>query len=104
MDVYLQEYSADEAVARYTSRTAGAGISYLLENDYAEVYLSAIRDFLQISSERPLRLLEFGCGGGMNIIGLFKMLERKGRNIELALGTDFSQKLILAAQDEKRRL
>jgi SAM-dependent methyltransferase len=104
MDVYLQEYSADEAVARYTSRTAGTGITYLLENDYAEVYLSAIRDFLQIPSQRPLRLLEFGCGGGMNIITLLTLLQRRGRRVELAIGTDFSEKLILAAQDESRNL
>ena len=104
MDIYLQEYNADEAVARYTSRTAGSGIGYLLENDYAEVYLSAISDFLRVRSERPLRLLEFGCGGGMNIITLLKLLERRGRSIELAIGADFSQKLILAAQDESRSL
>src|SRR5262249_55506911 len=104
MDVYLQEYSADEAVARYTSRTAGAGISYLLEHDYAEVYLSAIRDFLQIPSERPLRLLEFGCGGGMNLITLLTLLQRRGRSVKLAIGTDFSQNLLLAAQDESRNL
>jgi SAM-dependent methyltransferase len=104
MDVYLQEYSADEAVARYTSRTAGTGITYLLENDYAEVYLSAIRDFLQIPSERPLRLLEFGCGGGMNIITLLTLLQRRGKNVELAIGTDFSEKLIMAAKNESRNL
>ena len=104
MDIYLQEYNADEAVARYTSRTAGSGIGYLLENDYAEVYLSAISDFLRVRSERPLRLLEFGCGGGMNIITLLKLLERRGRSIERAIGADFSQKLILSAQDESRSL
>jgi len=89
MDVFLQEYSADEAIARYTSRTAGHGISYLLENDYAEVYLSAIRDFLKTSPGKSLRLLEYGCGGGMNIITLLALLERKGRSVELAIGTDF---------------
>jgi SAM-dependent methyltransferase len=104
MDIYLQEYSAAEAVARYTSRSAGAGISYLLENDYAEVYLSAITDFCRIPSERPMRLLEFGCGGGMNIITLLRLLERRGRDVELALGADFSQKLIHAAQCESRSL
>jgi len=104
MDVYLQEYSADEAVARYTSRTAGGGINYLLENDYAEVYLSTIRNFLQIPSEIPLRLLEFGCGGGMNIMTLLTLLECRARTVERAIGTDFSQKLILAAQDESRNL
>lgn len=104
MDVFLQEYSADQAVARYTSRTAGHGISYLLEHDYAEVYLSAIRDFLRTPPEKPLRLLEYGCGGGMNIITLLALLERKGRSVELAIGTDFSEKLILAANEESKNL
>ena len=104
MDVYLQEYSADDAVARYTSRAAGHGISYLLNNDYAEVYLSAIRDFLKTPPKEPLRLLEFGCGGGMNLITLLTLLEREGKRVELAIGADFSEKLILAAIDESKRL
>src|ERR1700709_1895115 len=104
MDVYLQEYSADEATARYTSRTAGHGISYLLENDYAQVYLSAIDKFLDSPAEQPLRLLEFGCGGGMNIITLVSLLERRGRKIESAVGTDFSERLISAANGESKSL
>lgn len=104
MDVYLEEYSADQAIARYTSRTAGHGISYLLEHDYAQVYLSAIDQFLKVPPERPLRLLEFGCGGGMNIITLVRLLERNGRKVERAVGTDFSERLIAAANDESKSL
>src|SRR4030088_56067 len=104
MDVFLREYSADEAIARYTSRTAGHGISYLLENDYAEVYFSAIRDFLKTPPGKSLRLLEYGCGGGMNIITLVALLERKGRSVELAIGTDFSEKLVWAANEEGKTL
>jgi len=104
MDVYLEEYSADGAIPRYTSGTAGYGISYLLKNDYAEVYLSGIDQFLKVSVEVPLRLLEFGCGGGMNIITLFSLLERKGRKVELAIGTDFSERLIAAANQESKTL
>src|SRR4051794_40501461 len=104
MDVYLQEYSADDAIARYTSRTAGHGISYLLEHDYAKVYLSAINQFLETPTDRPLRLLEFGCGGGMNIITLLSLLERRGKNVEIAIGTDFSEKLISAANSESKTL
>ena len=102
MDVYLEEYSADTAIERYTSRTAGYGISYLLKNDYAKVYLSGVREFLKVPAETPLRLLEFGCGGGMNIITLFSLLERNGRKIELAIGTDYSDRLISAANRECR--
>lgn len=104
MDVYLEEYSADDAIARYTSRTAGHGISYLLEHDYAEVYLTAINKYLRVPPNEPLRVLEFGCGGGMNLITLFSLLERKGRKVELAIGTDFSERLISAANQESKSL
>jgi SAM-dependent methyltransferase len=101
-DVYLQEYSSDDAIRKYTSETAGYGISYLLANDYADVYLSAVDRFLKTDRSRPLRLLEFGCGGGMNIISLFNLLEAKGRTVELAIGADFSERLISAANSEAR--
>lgn len=104
MDVYLEEYSADNAITRYTSRTAGHGISYLLGHDYAEIYRSAIDRFLQVPADRPLRLLEFGCGGGMNIITLVSLLEKEGRSVELAVGTDFSERLIAAANNESKTL
>ena len=58
MDVYLNEYSSDDAIRKYTSRTAGYGISYLLENDYAEVYLTAIDQYLKVPAKTPLKLLE----------------------------------------------
>jgi SAM-dependent methyltransferase len=104
MDTYLQEYSSDDAIRKYTSQTAGYGISYLLENDYAEVYLTAISQFLEVPASTPLKLLEFGCGGGMNIITLLSLLERKGRRVELAYGTDFSETLISAANVESKTL
>jgi SAM-dependent methyltransferase len=104
MDVYLDEYSSDDAIRKYTSRTAGYGISYLLENDYAEVYLTALDQFLKVPAYTPLKLLEFGCGGGMNIITLLSLLERKGRSVELAYGTDFSEGLINAANVESKTL
>src|SRR5437016_3008729 len=104
MNVYLQEYSSGDAIRKYTSRTAGYGISYLLENDYAEVYLTAIHQFLQVPTRTPLKLLEFGCGGGMNIITLLSLLERKGKSVEIAYGTDFSETLIRAANVESKSL
>jgi len=104
MDVYLNEYSSDDAIRKYTSRTAGYGISYLLENDYAEVYLTAIDQFLKVPANTALKLLEFGCGGGMNIITLLSLLERKGRSVVRAYGTDFSEALINAANVESKTL
>jgi SAM-dependent methyltransferase len=100
MDVYLEEYSSDNAVRRYTSRTAGRGIDYLLKHDYADVYLTAVSTMLQVPHKTPLRLLEFGCGGGMNIITLIPLLQRNGWIVERAYGTDFSETLIKAANQE----
>jgi SAM-dependent methyltransferase len=102
VDVYLQEYSSEDAIRKYTSETAGHGISYLLAHDYADIYLNAVNRFLKTDRRKPLRLLEFGCGAGMNVISLFKLLETKGKTVELAIGADFSERLITAANSEAR--
>jgi SAM-dependent methyltransferase len=99
---FSEEYGSDEAVRKYTTETAGYGISYLLDNDYAEIYLSVLDSCLRTSPRRPLRLLEFGCGGGMNIIHLVSLLERRGVQVECAQGTDFSPRLVQAAEQEAK--
>src|SRR4051794_12709096 len=104
MDVYLEEYSSEDALRRYTSKTAGQGINYLLEHDYADIYLSAINEFLKAPTGSPLKVLEFGCGAGMNVLTLLSLLERKGIKVEAAYGTDFSEKLINAANAESKVL
>src|ERR1035437_9115936 len=101
-DKFLQEYGSEDAVRKNTTGTAGFGISYLLRNDYARVYLSAVDSYLRTSPRRPLRLLEFGCGGGMNIISLVSLLEQKGVPVECAHGTDFSQRLVQSATLEAK--
>ena len=104
MDVFLEEYSSEDAIRKYSSQTAGYGISYLLANDYAKVYLNAVDHLLKIDLHRPMKLLEFGCGAGMNLITLFRLLEEKGRRVDLAIGTDFSERLVGAANSEAERL
>ena len=99
---FLEEYGSDEAIHKYTTETAGHGIGYLLEKDYAEVYLRVIDSDLRTSPRRPLRLLEFGCGGGMNIIHLVSLLERRGVQVQSAQGTDFSPRLVQAAEQEAK--
>lgn len=99
---FLKEYGSDQAVQKYTTNTAGYGISYLLDNDYAELYLGVVESYLRTSSARPLRLLEFGCGGGMNIIRLAAHLEKRGVAVECAYGTDFSSRLVAAARQETK--
>ena len=101
-DKFLQEYGSEDAVRKYTTGTAGFGISYLLRNDYARVYLSAVDSYLQTSPPRPLRLLEFGCGGGMNIISLVSLLEKNRVPVECAYGTDFSPRLVRSATQEAK--
>jgi len=101
-DKFFEEYVSEDAVRKYTTGTAGFGINYLLRNDYAKVYLSAVDSYLQASPPRPLRLLEFGCGGGMNIIGLVSLLEQKGVRVECAYGTDFSPRLVESAAQEAK--
>ena len=103
MDKFLEEYSSEEAIRKYTKKTAGFGISYLLENDYGEIYLETIKKYLAMEARQAgLRLLEFGCGAGMNLIHLVSLLERQGIYIQCAYGTDFSEKLIDAAKLEAK--
>jgi len=101
---FLKEYRSDDAINRYTTATAGYGISHLLEHDYAAVYLQVVNSELRTQPRRPLRLLEFGCGGGMNIIHLVSLLVRRGMQVDSAVGTDFSSRLIEAAQQEAKNL
>jgi SAM-dependent methyltransferase len=101
-DKFLDEYVSEDAVRKYTTETAGYGITYLLRNDYARIYLNAVDSYLRTSTARPLRLLEFGCGGGMNITRLVSLLEEKGVPVECAYGTDFSPRLVQAAGEEAK--
>ena len=98
----MTEYSSEDAVRRYTTGTAGCGINYLLEHDYSEIYQEALREYLSAPFGGGIRLLEFGCGGGMNLIRLVSILEReKVVPVEAAYGTDFSGRLIESANRER---
>ena len=99
---FLDEYVSDDAVLKYTTATAGHGITYLLRNDYARIYLKVVDSYLRTSTARPLRLLEFGCGGGMNITRLVSLLEEKHVPVECAYGTDFSPRLVQVAGQEAK--
>lgn len=99
---FLDEYISEDAVRKYTTQTAGYGITYLLRHGYARIYLDAVLSYLHPTAECPLRLLEFGCGGGMNITRLVSLLEEKKIPVEYAHGTDFSPRLVQAAGEEAR--
>jgi SAM-dependent methyltransferase len=53
-----------------------------------------------IIGREGMRVLEYGCGGGMNLIHLLSMYGSKGIKIDRAYGTDFSPVLIEAANKE----
>ncbi len=99
---YFREYTSPEAISKYTPGTAGRGINYLLEHDYKTVYLRALELLPRHVRERGIRILEFGCGGGMNLLHLISVFTRQGINVERAVGTDFSPVLIEAAKREAK--
>src|SRR5262245_48418007 len=86
---YFKEYTSAEAISKYTRATAGHGISYLLDHDYKDVYLRAFGSLPDSVKKRAIRILEFGCGGGMNLLHLMSVLRGQGVQIERAIGTDF---------------
>src|SRR6266568_1132217 len=96
-DHFLSEYTSPDAILKYTTATAGFGISYLLDHDYKTVYLEAIKCLPQQLGQDGIRMLEFGCGGGLHLVSV---LSRDGFNVESAIGTDFSPVLIQAANKE----
>jgi len=101
MNVYLEEYSADRTVQKYVSDTAGSGIDYLLQNVYGRVYADQINKLVaQAGDEGGFRVLEYGCGGGMNLIWIVRHLLDRSLKLDFACGTDFSQKMIEAAKKE----
>ena len=98
-DIFLDEYSADAALLKYRGETAGHGISYLLDHDYGAIYREVLLKHLpERARKNGVRLLEFGCGAGMNLIHVTSMVQRMGIPVERAYGTDFSEKLIQAAR------
>jgi SAM-dependent methyltransferase len=97
---FFDEYTSHDAILKYTRATAGYGISYLLDHDYKNVYLRALELLPAPTRLRGLRILEFGCGGGMNLVHLISVLKQSGINVQQAVGTDFSPVLIDAAKRE----
>ena len=98
---FLEEYNSQESIRKYTRNTAGDGIGYLLDHEYGKIYLDCIEKYVSKSTlKKGIRLWEFGCGGGINLLHLVATLERRGIPVEFACGTDFSETLIAAAERE----
>lgn len=104
-NAYLEEYSSDETVAKYVSKTAGQGIEYNLARVYGPVYEHII-DAICAEREQdvPFHVLEYGCGAGMNLLWITQLLSRKNRTLGEGIGADFSEKLVDAARRERESL
>jgi SAM-dependent methyltransferase len=101
---FLEEYSREDSLRRYSKETAGNGISYLLDHDYGEIYFGVIeRQIPKSRVQKGIRLWEIGCGAGMNLLHLVSALERRGVPVEYAVGTDFSKALIGVANQEAKK-
>ena len=101
-EAFFEEYTSHDAILKYTKATAGNGISYLLDHDYKDVYLRALESLPPEVKARGIRMLEFGCGGGMNLVHLVSVLTQAGIKVQKAVGTDFSPVLIEAAKKESK--
>jgi len=101
-DSFVDEYNSNDAILKYSKHTAGYGINYLLRKDYADRYLKVIKSNGFLLKGSGLRILEFGCGAGMNLINLVRTLRTQGIEVEKAYGTDFSPVLIESAGREAK--
>ena len=99
-DEFFREYTSGDAILKYTGATAGFGISYLLDHDYKTVYLQALDQLSEEVRHSGIRILEFGCGGGMNLLHFLRILRALRVHVETAIGVDFSPVLIEAAKRE----
>jgi SAM-dependent methyltransferase len=99
-DVYLEEYTASENVRKYVTETAGHGIAYVLPKVYGPVYTPLLRELARQKSGGGLRVLEYGCGGGMNLLWIARYLLQHQIPLEVAVGTDFSPQMTEAAAKE----
>ncbi|HEV2693552.1 MAG TPA: class I SAM-dependent methyltransferase [Verrucomicrobiae bacterium] len=102
-EAFFEEYTSHDAILKYSKGSAGYGVSYLLDHDYKDVYLRALESVPADAKKRGIRILEFGCGAGMNLVHLVAILTRSGVKVEKAVGTDFSPVLIEEAKKESQK-
>ena len=78
-DAYLMEYTDDNTIDRYITNTAGKGIQYVLAHVYGPLYSEIIDSIcIKAGSNKDFRVLEYGCGAGMNLIYIVRLLFSKG--------------------------
>jgi SAM-dependent methyltransferase len=101
-NAFLDQYTSEDEISKYARATAGSGINYLLDHDYKAVYLEALSLLPQQACQGGIRILEFGCGGGMNLLRLISTLSSSGIRIAQAIGTDFSPAMVETAKREAK--
>ena len=101
-NAFLDQYTSENEISKYTRATAGSGINYLIDHDYKAVYLEALNLLPQQTCQGGIRILEFGCGGGMNLLRLISVLNSSGINLAQAIGTDFSPAMVETARREAK--
>jgi len=101
-NAFLDQYTSANEISKYTRTTAGSGINYLLDHDYKAIYLEALGLVFRQTRQCGIRILEFGCGGGMNLLNLISVLRSKGIQVTQAIGTDFSPAMVAAARREAK--
>ena len=101
-NAFLDQYTSENEISKYVRATAGSGINYLLDHDYKAVYLEALNLLPQQTRQGGIRILEFGCGGGMNLLRLISMLSSSGIHTAQAIGTDFSPAMVETARREAK--
>ena len=99
-NAYFRQYTSEDEISKYTRSTAGFGINYLLDHDYKAIYLEALSLLPQQTRRPGICILEFGCGGGMNLLHLISVLSSKGIRVAHAIGTDFSPAMVETARRE----
>ena len=80
-DAFFRQYTSHGEILKY------AKANYLLEHDYKTVYLNALNFLPWETRKHGIRILEFGCGGGMNLLHLISMLNSQGIRVANALDT-----------------
>ncbi len=101
-NAFLDQYTSENEISKYARATAGSGINYLLDHDYKAVYLEALNLLPQQTCQGGIRILEFGCGGGMNLLRLISLLTSSGIHVAQAIGTDFSPAMVETARHEAK--
>jgi len=99
--VFYAEYTDSDSVRRYVGATAGEGIAHILDRVYGPLYVEGINTLLNEGiASGGFRILEYGCGGGMNLIWILRLLEAKGIDVLAGVGADFSPSMIAEAEAE----